>query len=71
MDIQGIGTDATIHEHIKTVQERGYATKQGTYIVPKQLGVSLVETYQKIGIDLYKPYLRAQMEKDMKDIAAG
>ena len=34
MDQQGIGTDATIHEHIKTVQERGYATKQGVYIVP-------------------------------------
>jgi DNA topoisomerase-3 len=27
MDQNGIGTDATIHEHIKTVQERGYAAK--------------------------------------------
>lgn len=27
MDSNGIGTDATIHEHIKTVQERGYAIK--------------------------------------------
>ena len=34
MDFHGIGTDATIHEHIKTVQDRGYAIKQGTYIVP-------------------------------------
>lgn len=32
MDNNGIGTDATIHEHIKTVQERGYATKKGEYI---------------------------------------
>ncbi len=28
MDQNGIGTDATIHEHIKTVQERQYAVKQ-------------------------------------------
>lgn len=28
MDQNGIGTDATIHEHIKTVQERHYAVKQ-------------------------------------------
>jgi DNA topoisomerase-3 len=27
MDVHGIGTDATIHEHIKTVQDRGYAVK--------------------------------------------
>jgi DNA topoisomerase III len=66
MDQNGIGTDATIHEHIKTVQERGYAMKQGIYILPCQLGVSLVSTYQRIGIDLYKPYLRAKMELDMK-----
>ena len=39
--------------------------------MPCKLGLSLVETYQKIGIDLYKPYLRAQMERDMKDIAEG
>lgn len=45
MDKHGIGTDATIHEHIKTVQERGYATKTGIHVIPKQLGVSLVETY--------------------------
>jgi DNA topoisomerase-3 len=28
MDQNGIGTDATIHEHIKTVQDRGYVSKQ-------------------------------------------
>lgn len=27
MNNQGIGTDATIHEHIKNVQEREYARK--------------------------------------------
>lgn len=27
MDKNGIGTDSTIHEHIKTIQEREYAEK--------------------------------------------
>lgn len=45
--------------------------KQGQNIVPQKLGISLVQTYQRIGIDLYKPYLRSKMEKDMKEIAQG
>lgn len=39
--------------------------------LPTALGLGLVETYQTLGIDLYKPYLRAQMEADMKQIAEG
>ena len=71
MDQNGIGTDATIHEHIKTVQERHYAVKQYQSFVPTPVGVSLVEAYEHLGIELYKPYLRAQMENDMKLIAQG
>ena len=29
MDKNGIGTDATIHEHIKHIQDRGYAQRFG------------------------------------------
>lgn len=71
MDKNGIGTDATIHEHIKNVQERNYCFKRGISLVPTVLGTSLVEVYKTIGIELYKPYLRAQMEADMKAIADG
>ena len=71
MNDNGIGTDATIHEHVKNVQEREYARKQNIFLVPTRLGLSLVEVYAKMGIDLYKPYLRAQMESDMKSIADG
>jgi DNA topoisomerase-3 len=46
MDNNGIGTDATIHEHIKTVQERGYATKETQYFLPTPIGLSLVEAYE-------------------------
>ena len=71
MDKNGIGTDATIHEHIKNVQERDYCSKRGISLVPTPLGTSLVKVYEKIGIHLYKPYLRAQMEADMKSIGEG
>jgi len=43
--------------------------KQGQVFVPTPIGVNLVEAYESLGIELYKPYLRAQMENDMKMIA--
>ena len=45
--------------------------KQYQSFVPTPVGVSLVEAYQHLGIELYKPYLRAQMENDMKLIGQG
>ena len=73
MEKNSIGTDSTIHEHIKTIQERKYAFKQGMSFKPSNLGVSLVECYQSLGlkIDLTKPHLRAEMEKDMALVAKG
>ena len=71
MDKHGIGTDATIHEHIKNVRLRGYIIKKNQLLVPTLLGESLVGIYKKLGIKLYEPDLRAKMEKDMKSIAEG
>lgn len=48
MDKTGIGTDATIHEHIKTIQERGYAIKEYNHFVPTQIGVQLISAYKSI-----------------------
>ena len=71
MDKNGIGTDATIHEHIQTVQDRNYAVKEKNEFKPTPQGIALVEVYQKFDLKLYKPYLRAQMEKEMTMIAKG
>lgn len=72
MDRNGIGTDATIAEHIKTIQERGYAEKiQGSFFNPTNLGLALCESYDIMGIELAKPKLRAEMEKSMKEIVQG
>jgi DNA topoisomerase III len=40
-------------------------------LVPTPLGTTLVQVYEDLGIELYKPYLRAQMEADMRLIAEG
>ena len=75
MDKNGIGTDATMHEHIKTVQERGYCEKTRGFFSPSPLGVGLVmgfAAYESIAyIHLAKPTLRAEMETDMSLIANG
>jgi DNA topoisomerase-3 len=81
MDKSGIGTDATIHEHIKKIQDREYAVKnQQSLFLPTILGCSLISAYRdmEIEISLAKPDLRSlvcfqyilivQMELKMKDV---
>jgi len=62
MNANGIGTDATMHEHIKTIQERKYAVHLNGHFSPTSLGVALVESYNSLGIDLAKPFSRQMME---------
>ncbi|KAL9654769.1 hypothetical protein ABK040_008563 [Willaertia magna] len=71
MDSNGIGTDATIAQHIKTIQERQYVTKKGNRFEATNLGIALVQAYDLIGYELSQPNLRAKMEKDMIDISRG
>ncbi|KAI9140419.1 DNA topoisomerase [Paraphysoderma sedebokerense] len=73
MDKSGIGTDATIHEHIKKIIERQYVFKENNFFTPSNLGIALVEGYDAIGLDvsLAKPFLRAEMESDMRLICDG
>ena len=69
MDKNGIGTDATIAEHIAKVIERMYVMKikQGDtdYLVPSTLGIGLVEGYNRVDLDksLSKPFLRREVSR--------
>ncbi|KAI0633210.1 DNA topoisomerase [Trametes polyzona] len=77
MDEHGIGTDATIAQHIQTIIDRGYVIErmQGAtkYLIPSTLGIGLVEGYDAIGFDqsLSKPELRRETERRMVDICEG
>ena len=67
MDKNGIGTDATIAQHIETIIKREYVMPRiegGTkYLVPSTLGIGLVEGYNLIGFEksLSKPQLRREV----------
>ncbi|WOK95806.1 DNA topoisomerase 3-alpha isoform X2 [Canna indica] len=72
MDKAGIGTDATMHDHIKKLLDRCYVTKDSnTRFSPTSLGEALVMGYDEMGYQLWKPYLRAMMECDMKAVSIG
>lgn len=62
MDRLGIGTDATIAEHIKTILERKFAVKTGGVFRPTQLGFALIGAYQLLNLPLIHPHKRAETE---------
>ncbi|ODV94963.1 hypothetical protein PACTADRAFT_76547 [Pachysolen tannophilus NRRL Y-2460] len=81
MDANGIGTDATIADHIEKIVARSYVNLQtapgrGTtkYFVPTVLGMALVDGFNQIGLDnisLSKPFLRKNLELKLKGIVEG
>lgn len=65
MDANGIGTDATMADHIQTIIDRNYVNKINppgesgvSRLIPSALGYGLVEGYDKIGFEksLSKPF---------------
>jgi DNA topoisomerase-3 len=62
MDMHGIGTDATIAQHIKTILDRGYARNEGHVFHATPLGLGLVEGYDALDFHMSQPTLRAHME---------
>lgn len=72
MDKNKIGTDATIAQHIETIQKRSYATKDTQQrFHPTPLGIGLVEAYNAMGHQLNRPDLRRKMEAECGAVAAG
>ncbi|KAJ5384988.1 DNA topoisomerase type IA [Penicillium concentricum] len=85
MDANGIGTDATMAEHIAKIKEREYVAinQRGSgrssvqEFIPTRLGVALVEGYDNVveglpnSVSLSKPFLRKEMELSMLQICAG
>lgn len=59
MDKHGIGTDATIHEHIKKIQDRGYTQKVYNTFRPTPIGIIKInysQTPYKYCFSLTHPY---------------
>lgn len=82
MDVNGIGTDATIADHIDKILTREYIIKQKLgsgklsreVLQPTILGYGLADGFGKLGFDnisLTKPFMRKDMENDLADICEG
>jgi DNA topoisomerase III len=74
MDESGIGTDATIPEHIAKVLEREYMFRQDSdgRFTPSTLGFCLFSALERLELfDLSRPHQRALMEADLAQICAG
>ncbi|XP_051170961.1 DNA topoisomerase 3-alpha isoform X2 [Leptopilina boulardi] len=72
MDKHGIGTDATHAEHIETIKKREYVgLTANQHFMPGKLGIGLVMGYDKMGFQMSKPNLRAELENDLKLICEG
>ncbi|KAL2852338.1 DNA topoisomerase [Aspergillus pseudodeflectus] len=85
MDANGIGTDATMAEHIEKIKTRSYivVVSRGTgrsavkVLIPTRLGIALILGYDDVfaGLpnspSLSKPFLRKQMELEMREVCAG
>lgn len=81
MDANGIGTDATMADHVAMIKERDYVAvrpKAGgrnsvQVFIPTKLGVALVEGYDNLGLEVSvsKPFLRKEIELKIKAICEG
>ncbi|KAF9483171.1 prokaryotic type I DNA topoisomerase [Pholiota conissans] len=77
MDKNGIGTDATIAQHIQTIIDRDYVIERmegaTKYLVPSTLGIGLIEGYNQIGLvkNVSKPQMRRETERKMVQVCEG
>ena len=81
MDANGIGTDATMADHVAMIKDRSYVAEKPrsggrnavVELIPTRLGVALVEGYDNVGlqVSVSKPFLRKEMELRMKAICEG
>ncbi|CAE8599558.1 unnamed protein product [Polarella glacialis] len=71
MDTNGIGTDASMAQHVHNLVLRGYVEVLGVgrRMRPTLLGVALVHGLRQVDGELVKPAIRARIESQVSDIA--
>ncbi|RLE54527.1 MAG: type IA DNA topoisomerase [Thermoprotei archaeon] len=67
----GIGTDATMQDHIHTNVVRGYFIIKRGRCIPTPLGKTLALTLYRIVPEIVSPEVRGRMEREFSRIVAG
>ena len=67
----GVGRPSTYASIMGTIQDRGYAWKKGTALVPSFLAFAVVTLLEQHFPDLVDYAFTAQMETDLDEIASG
>lgn len=68
MDTYGIGTDATIADHIDTVQQRRYVDSK---FHPTTRGLRLLDLYGHVNHHIAATSFRAMTEAGLREVCAG
>lgn len=71
LEKMGVGRPSTYASIISTIQDRGYAWKQGTALVPSFVAFATVGLMEKHFPDLVDYRFTARMEDDLDQIATG
>ncbi|EAS04755.2 DNA topoisomerase I (macronuclear) [Tetrahymena thermophila SB210] len=73
MEQNGIGTDASMAQHIQNICDREYVqvVGQARRLVPTELGSSLIHAYAEIDPELVAPNLRSSIERSVDLISQG
>lgn len=67
----GIGTDATMQDHIHTNIERRYFAIVRRQCIPTSLGWAVIEVLSKVSPEVVAPEVRGEMERMLQEIARG
>ena len=71
MEAKGIGTDATIQDHIYTNIRRGYFYIENKRCIPTPLGIQLIKALDNIIPEAIRPEVRAFIETQILQVARG
>jgi len=71
MEKLGVGRPSTYAPTIDTVQQRGYVTREGKYLVPTQLGTIVTELLEEHFSDIVDVQFTAELEERLDRIEDG
>lgn len=67
----GIGTDATMQDHIYTNVKRGYFKIRNKACIPTPLGKTVISIFSKYASILIDPNFRSLMERTLREVSDG